>query len=41
MKRCRCEIVTECEVKTDQTIESIENTRGERGDRVVGEALGF
>ena len=35
MERCGCEMMIECEVKTSQTVESIENTRRERGERVV------
>ena len=35
MGRCGCEMMIECEVKTGQTVESIENTRREEGDRVV------
>ena len=35
MGRCECEMMIECEVKTGQTVESIENIRRERGDGVV------
>ena len=35
MGRCGCEMMIECEVKTGQTVESIENTRREGGDGVV------
>ena len=35
MERCGCEMMIECEVKTGQTVESIENTRWEGGDGVV------
>ena len=34
MGRCGCEMMIECEVKTGQTVESIENTRREGGDGV-------
>ena len=34
MGRCGCEMMIECEVKTCQTAESIENTRREGGDGV-------
>ena len=34
MGRCRCEMMIECEVKTGQTVESIENIRREGGDEV-------
>ena len=34
MGRCGCEMMIECEVKTGQTVESIENTRWEGSDRV-------
>ena len=34
MGRCGCEMMIECEVKTGQTVESIENTRRERGDGI-------
>ena len=34
MGRCGCEMMIECEVKTGQTIESIESTRREGGDEV-------
>ena len=34
MRRCGCEMMIECEVKTGQTVESIENTRREGGDGV-------
>ena len=34
MGMCGCEMMIECEVKTGQTSESIENTRRERGDGV-------
>ena len=34
MRRCGCEMMVECEVKIGQTVESIENTRRERGDGV-------
>ena len=34
MGRCGCEMMIECEVKTGQTVESIENTRREEGDGV-------
>ena len=35
MGRCGCEMMIECEVKSGQTGESIENTRREEGERVV------
>lgn len=35
MRRCVCEVMIECEVKTGQTVESIENTRREGCDGVV------
>ena len=34
MERCGCGMMIECEVKTGQTVESIENTRREGGDGV-------
>ena len=34
MGRCGCEVMVECEVKTGQTVEFIENTRREGGDGV-------
>ena len=34
MRRCGCEMMIECEVKSGQTIESIENTRREGGESV-------
>ena len=34
MLRCGCGMMTECEVKTDQTVESIEHTRREGGQFV-------
>ena len=34
MLRCGCGMMIECEVKTGQTVESIENTRWEGGDDV-------
>ena len=34
MLNCGCGMMTECEVKTGQTVESIENTRREGGDEV-------
>ena len=34
MGMCVCEMMIECEVKTGQTVESIENTRREGGDGV-------
>ena len=34
MGRCGCEMMIECEVKTGQTAESIENTRKEGSDGV-------
>ena len=34
MGRCGCEMMIECEVKTGQTVESIENTRREGGETV-------
>ena len=34
MGMCECEMMIECEVKTGQTIESIENTRREGGESV-------
>ena len=34
MGRCGCEMMIKCEVKTGQTVESIENTRREGGDGV-------
>ena len=34
MLRCGCGMMIECEVKPGQTVESIENTRRERGDGV-------
>ena len=33
---CGCEMMIECEIKTGQTAESIENTRREGGDGVGG-----
>ena len=36
MGRCGCEMMTECDVKSGQTVESIENTRRE-GDKTVGD----
>ena len=38
MGRCGCEMMIESEVKTGQTVESIENTRMEGSDG-VGEKL--
>ena len=35
MLRCGCGMMIECEVKTDETVESIEHTRME-GGQVVG-----
>ena len=35
MLRCECGMMIECEVKTGQTVESIEHTRREGGDGVV------
>ena len=35
MGRCGYEMMIECEVKNGQTVESIENTRRERGDGIV------
>ena len=35
MGRCGCEMMIECEVKTCQIVESIENTRRERGDGII------
>ena len=35
MRRCGCEMTIDCEFKTGQTGESIENTRMEGGDGVV------
>ena len=34
MFRCGCGMMIECEVKTGQTVESIEHTRREGGDGV-------
>ena len=34
MGRCGCDMMIECEVKSGQTVESIENTRREGGDGV-------
>ena len=34
MGRCGCEMMIECEVKTGQIVESIENTRREGSERV-------
>ena len=34
MGRCGCEMMIECEVKTEQIVESIENTRREGCDGV-------
>ena len=34
MRMCECEMMIGCEVKTGQTVESIENTRREGGDGV-------
>ena len=34
MLRCGCGMMIECEVKSGQTVESIENTRREEGDGV-------
>ena len=34
MEKSGCEMMIECEVKTGQTVESIENTRRERSDGV-------
>ena len=34
MGRCGCEMMIECEVKSGQTVEPIENTRREEGDGV-------
>ena len=34
MGRCGCEMMIECEVKTGQTVKSIESTRREGGDGV-------
>ena len=39
MLRCGCGMMIECEVKTGQTVESIENTRREGGDGVEGKRL--
>ena len=39
MGRCGCEMMIECEVKTGQTVESIENTRREGGDGVGGKRM--
>ena len=35
MGRCGCEMMIECEFKSGQTVESIENTRREGGERVI------
>ena len=35
MMRCGCGMMIECEVKTGQTVESIEHTRREEGQLVV------
>ena len=35
MGRCGCEMMIGCEVKTSQTVESIENNRRERSQMVV------
>ena len=34
MGRCGCEMMIECEVKSGHTVESIENTRRERGELI-------
>ena len=34
MFKCGCEMMIECEVKSGQTVESIEHTRMEGGDGV-------
>ena len=34
MGRCECEMMIECEVKTGQNVESIEDTRREEGDGI-------
>ena len=34
MLRCGCGMIIECEVKTGQTVESVEHTRIEGGDGV-------
>ena len=34
MGRCGCEVMIECEVKSGQTVESIENTRRKGGEGV-------
>ena len=39
MGRCGCEIMIECDVKTGQTVESIENTRRECGETVGVERM--
>ena len=39
MGRCGCEMMIECEVKTGQTVESIENTIWEGGESVVVEEM--
>ena len=37
MGRCGCEMMIECEVKSGQTVESIENTRREGSDGIGAE----
>ena len=39
MGRCGCETIIECEVKTDQTVESINNTRWEGGKIIVTQLM--
>ena len=38
MFRCGCGMMIECEVKSSQTVEFIENTRREEGQSVVIQA---
>ena len=39
MIRCGCGMMIECEVKSGQTVESIEHTRREESKIVVGEIM--
>ena len=39
MLRCGCGMMIECEVKTGQTVESIEHIRREGGQSVVAEGM--
>ena len=40
MLRCGCGTMIECEIKSGQIVESIENTRIKGGDGIVGKLNG-